>query len=210
MELKDMLKAEIKRSAKFSENHYGLMTGEGFAEMCDEMLQSTSVCKVMIAAVLGCVAGIKKFQEYVGEHGGPENKEELTALVKSQVRGSLRPFLEIFYWGMQIGAKRKQEEMEALSSIEKDLGKINIDNRVGDVKMTDEDRKAIDDLLAEAKECPLCHKEIGPKDVLEMVGGPHVLCADPTLSKHSRLDRSMAGGGRQMGYVDDNGKERWL
>ena len=211
MELREMLKEEIRKSEKYAETHYGQMCGEDYPEMCEELTKSSSINQLLLMGIIRCIAGITKVQKYVTEHPVPETRRDLAEFVKGQiVNGSIQPFLDMFYWGMKIGARREREEMEALKGVER--ASVNIDNREGDVKMTDADKNAIDELLKEANalECPLCHKAIGPDDVCEMVGGPHVLCDDPKLTKHHKLDRSMAGGGRQIGYIDDNGKERWL
>ena len=58
--------------------------------------------------------------------------------------------------------------------------------------------------------CPNCGVTVWAGDVVEVQGGPHVLCDDPMLLHHTRKFRSGEAGQCIFGYVNDNGESVWL
>lgn len=59
--------------------------------------------------------------------------------------------------------------------------------------------------------CSQCKQIMWAGDVVRQPGGPHVICADPSMQRHKQLLRKADNAaGYEIGYVDDDGAEVWL
>jgi len=202
-DIKDLLKAEIEKSNVYSKRNFGLITGDGFREMVEDLLKSKGFTMFLLTAYMTNIMGTSDLAEWAknsGKLGSEITIDGLRDMIRDNI-DTFRPLLEMLYWGINIGRKLERDEQDTLRQMEQGM------------RLDPADKAELDAILAEANSehvCPICHKAIEDGDVCEMPGGPHALCDDPKLERHNRLSRSGPDGSRQTGYVDDSGTECWL
>lgn len=114
--IKTMLEAEIQASENFRKQNFGLLVGDGFREITQEILNSQKVTGLLFVSLMMGALGGKEIADAMKKQQD-QLKPDLGQIVKDNLNIFQTP-LEMLYWGIQIGRKLQQEETQAL----RDLG----------------------------------------------------------------------------------------
>jgi hypothetical protein len=118
-QIKTMLEEEIIASDRFSKANFGLLVGDGFRELVEEIVKSKMLTtNLMLGLAIVGLSG-KDIAEKLKKEAMSGTSSDLA--LSNMIRGNLDAFLmplEMLYWGIQIGRRLAKEESEALGRIE--------------------------------------------------------------------------------------------
>jgi hypothetical protein len=120
-QIRTMLEEQIKASNQFTQDNFGLLTGDGYPEIVRELMKSSTVSGLLMLMLVAVGLSGRTIATEMAAHRGTSQKEKEEAFAKI-ILGNLQAFnipFEFFYWGLQIGRKLEHEESETLRSIEK-------------------------------------------------------------------------------------------
>lgn len=114
MKIKDVLEQEISKSSEFTANNFGTMYGKEFPLMVNDIVESKSICALLLLDVCISGMGCKKLADDLASLGEEDNKK---AILKN-----LQTFsgaLSMLYWGIEIGKKiaKQENEVKALENL---------------------------------------------------------------------------------------------
>lgn len=112
--IRTMLESEIAASQKFTTRNFGLMMGDGFRELVEEVLASETVDSILLGNMLTMTLATRGF---ANDLRGLKSREDMKEQILAHFE-VFRPQMEFLYWGIQIGRKLCAQESTALRTME--------------------------------------------------------------------------------------------
>jgi hypothetical protein len=118
-EVRTLLRNAINDSEDFSHHNFGLAVGEDFREMVEGVIEDSRVTAKLFCGVLIASLGGESFAKSL-KNDLPQNEKDDGPLKRAILSNAqiFQPQMEFLYWGIQVGRKMAQAEMEALKKLE--------------------------------------------------------------------------------------------
>jgi hypothetical protein len=109
-----MLEEQMKRSAEFSSQNFGLQCGSDFPEVARDLLANEHVAIVIFTNTVRLMLSTKTVAESMkkASMGTPSPTE----MVKGEPL-FYQASVEFFYWGLQVGRELEKQQTEALATL---------------------------------------------------------------------------------------------